>query len=201
MQHGESPLTSEAPFSEWKDLTLEIDDVMRRAVPASLWMALITFVPYVVLHGLPWPHSAGLFFARLFLFIVAYLVSVIVHELIHVVAMIVFGRVPLRSIAWGHRLSEGVLYVHSNEPMSARAYRLVLVLPGVLTGLAPAVWGVVIGNFWITFYGWVMMASAIGDIEVLRLMQGLPSSVRVVDHPEKVGLLVEPGLDVQEVDG
>lgn len=175
----------------WEERTLEIEDVMRRAIPASLWMALVTLVPYVALYGFPWPDSAGLFFARLFLFIIAYLVGIIIHELLHIVAMLLFGRVPLRSITWGHRLREGVLYVHSSEPMSAGAYRGVLVLPGIVTGIVPAVAGVVVGNFWITFYGWVMMTSAIGDIEVLRLMRGLPGDVRVQDHPEEVGLLIE----------
>ncbi|MFW5973501.1 MAG: metalloprotease family protein [Bacteroidota bacterium] len=171
--------------------TLTIDEVMHFAGPWILAMAVATFGPYFVIHGFAWPSSAGLFFARLFVFIVVYLLSVVVHELLHVVGMLMFGRVPLSSISFGHRLSEGVVYVHSNEAMTARAYRGVLLLPGVITGVLPAVWGIAVGSGWITFYGWVMMASAVGDLAVYRLMSDLPSSTRVQDHPKEVGLLIE----------
>ncbi len=175
----------------WDERILNLEEVMGRGGPWIAWMAIAVVVPYVAIHGLAWPSSAGLFFARLFLFVVAYLVGVVIHELLHVVGMIIFGRVSLKSISYGHRLSEGVVYVHSKDPMSARAYRGVLMLPGIVTGLVPAIIGIVVGSFWITFYGWVMMASAVGDLAVLRLMRDVPPQVRVQDHPEEVGLLVE----------
>src|SRR5690554_5370940 len=140
----------------WEDRTLTIEEVMQRSVPWWLWMAAAAFVPHFALHGIGFPHSLGLFLARLFLLIVAYAISAIIHELLHVVGMLLFGRVPLRSIRFGHRISEGVLYVHSREPMSARAYRGVLLLPGIVTGVVPTVIGIYVGSMWITVYGWMM---------------------------------------------
>lgn len=190
MQQPDPSSSAGSADGSWEERTLELDQVMRRGGPWILWMAFAVIIPHVVIHGLAWPVSAGLFFARLFLFILAYLIGIVVHEGFHVVGMLAFGRVPWKSISFGHRLSDGIVYVHSDESMSARAYRGVLVLPGIMTGLVPAVAGIVIGSFWITFYGWVMLVSAVGDLAVLHLMRGLPPGTRVQDHPSDVGLLI-----------
>lgn len=174
----------------WIERTLSVEQVVQFAGPWILGMTAAAFLPHIILNGFPWPESWGLFFARLFVFVLVYMISVVVHELLHIVGMFVFGRVPWRSIRVGHRISEGVVYVHTSEPMSARAYRGVLLLPGIVTGLLPAVYGIATGFGWITFYGWVMMTSAIGDIAVYMLMRDLPPNVQVQDHPSEVGVRV-----------
>lgn len=170
--------------------TLTIDEVLRFAWPWLIGMTVVIFVPHLFLHGVGSTSSAAAFFWQIVLLLAAYVVSVVLHEALHVVGMLVFGRVSLRSIEWGHRLNEGVVYVHTTEPMSARAYRGVLALPGIATGVIPVFIGWVTGSMWVTAYAWLMTTSAVGDLAILRLIGDLEPATQVQDHPEKVGVLV-----------
>jgi hypothetical protein len=170
--------------------TMTIEEVLRFAWPWIIGMTLASFVPHMAIHGLGAPSSAVALFLDLVYLIAAYAIGVVVHEALHVVGMLVFGRVSWRSVTGGHRISEGVVYVHTTQPMSARAYRGVLVLPGILTGIVPVLIGWITGSWWLTIYGWLMTTSAVGDIAIIRLIRDLSSDTPVQDHPEKVGMLV-----------
>ena len=127
----------------WQDLTLPVADVMRLAWRLLLGTAVAAFVPFVLLWGLPSlpdlhevPRWLGEAFVAAVLFVLVYLASAVVHEGLHAFAMVAFAGVPVRAVRFGLRLSEGVAYVHAARPMTVRAYRVVLVLPGLVQGYA-----------------------------------------------------------------
>jgi hypothetical protein len=178
---------------------MTVEQVLSFAWPWIIGMTVASFAPHLILHGLGAPESAMSFFIDIVMLLLAYLVGVVVHEALHVVGMLIFGRVSLRSVEWGHRISEGVVYVHTTEPMSARAYRGVLLLPGILTGIVPVLLGWWTGSMWLTVFGWLMTTSAVGDLAILRLIRDLRPDVPLQDHPHKVGVLVvDPQLNVTE---
>jgi hypothetical protein len=181
----------------WRDLTLSIEQVIRLGLRWLPPITALSFIPYFVLHGLPdvsWPDSVGVALLRGLIWIVVavliYGVSALLHEIIHVVGMISFAQVPLASIRFGFRPRDGVLYVHTDEPMSARAYQSVLLLPAVVQGILPVAFGSVIGIGWLVLYGYVMLLSAIGDLAVFQLIHHLESQDLVRDHPTAVGCQV-----------
>ncbi len=186
----------------WKDLTLSIDQVIGLGLR---WLPAITafsFLPYFLLQGLPdlsWPDSIGRAFLRGIMWMVVgvlvYGVSALIHEAIHVIGMFAFAGVPPSSISFGFRPRDGVLYVHTDEPMSARAYRGVLLLPAAAQGVAPIVYASIGGVGWLAFYGYVMLVSAIGDLAIFQLIRHLDSRDRVRDHPTGVGCQVWRGSD------
>ncbi len=187
----------EASDANWKDLTLSIDQLVGIV---GRWFPIITILsllPYVLIHGLPpLPDWSGLADAALSVLfwsaigLAVYAASAIVHEGLHVLAMLTVARVPISSLRFGARLSEGVLYVHSDRPMSVASYRIVLMLPAILLGILPAAVGTIEGIGWLVLYGYVMILSAVGDFAVLQLIRDLDAAATVRDHHQKVGCQV-----------
>lgn len=181
----------------WKEVTLRVSDVVdlaRRWLPAG---ALVTFVAFGLLWEFPVPPRVSLprFLLDLLfgavIFVAVYAASAVLHELLHAAGIILFGRLSWRDLEFGHRLSEGVAYVHARRPMTLRAYRGVLVLPGLVQGVIPLAAGFLTGGGWLALYGYVMLASAIGDIAVLHLLRHYPPHQLVRDHPREVGVMVQ----------
>lgn len=183
--------------SDWHDLTLSIEQVVRfglRRLPA---LSILSLLPILILHGFPdlsWPESIGSAALKGLLWtilaVAVYGVSALLHEGIHILAMLLFAGAPLSSIRFGFRPREGVVYVHSSRPMSARAYRGVLLLPAFVQGILPIVYGSVVGSGWLVIYGYVMLVSSIGDLAILQLIRHLHVDDLVRDHPYGVGCQV-----------
>ena len=92
----------------------------------------------------------------------------------------------------GIRWREGVVFVHGDRPVSAAWYRVILATPGIVLGLIPAAAGLVLGAAFWTMFGFLMLASAIGDWAILKLIRDVPGSTMVQDHPSDVGCIVLP---------
>ena len=167
---------------------------MRQMQQMLLPVTASALVPFVLIWGfsrlLPPAESFGDILLGLLLFSLVYLVSIVVHEGLHAVAMIVVGGVSWRSIRFGLRLREGVAYVHTDRPLTVRSYRAVLAAPGILTGVLPIAVAIVLGNAWLLAYGYVMTLSAAGDVAILLLLRNLPPDLPVRDHPSDVGCQV-----------
>jgi hypothetical protein len=182
------------PEADLIERTLTVEDVMRFARPWLFGATVAIIGIHALLHGVRAPESATSFLVAVGILLGAYVVSVVIHEVLHVLAMLVFGRVSAGSIEWGHRISEGIVYVHTTEPMSVRAYRGVLALPGIVTGIIPVLIAWLTGSWLLVLYGWLMTTSAVGDLAIHRLIRDLDPSALVRDHPEQVGvLLMETG--------
>ncbi len=184
-------------YAGWRELTLSIEQVVHAGMRWLPALTAFSFLPYVILQGFPdvgWPDStleavwSALKWTALGL--VVYGASALLHEGIHVLAMFVFAGVPPSSIRFGFRPKDGVLYVHTDRPMTARAYRTVLLLPALLQGVLPVAVGTVADVAWVVLYGYVMLVSAIGDLAVFQLIRPLEGYDVVRDHPTGIGCLV-----------
>ncbi len=183
--------------SEWREVTIPIPELVRRI---GWWLAgcgVLVGLPYVVLYG--WPEALtgpftfeglGRVSFGLVMVMVAYIVSVPIHEGLHAAGMLLTGT-PRSAISFGARLRQGVVYIHCSHAMPLSAYRFSLLLPVIVTGLAPAVWGLATGDGWIVLYAYLMIVSAIGDLEMVWLLRKMDSSTVVRDHPSKLGCEVQ----------
>jgi hypothetical protein len=118
-------------------------------------------------------------------FLLLLLLSIVVHELLHGLGFVLAGRVSWRELKFG--LKWGVAYAHCKVPLSARAYRVATALPGIVLGLLPGLLGLALGNAWLTVYGALLSASALGDVLILWLLRSVPGEARVLDHPSEPG--------------
>lgn len=124
--------------------------------------------------------------------LVLFVVGILAHEGIHAAAFRLVGRVPWKDVTFGFNRRAVIPYTHCRAPVTARAFRVVVLLPGLLLGIAPGVIGVIRGEAWLTLWGAVFTAAAAGDFLVLWIIRSVPPSARVLDHPTEVGCLILP---------
>ena len=170
------------------------------------WYALSMLVPimvglgglYVAIWGLQKPLNEFLALlgkpARLLmgnvLMIGILIAGTVLHELIHALTWRLVGRRPWSAIRFGFQWRTLTPYTHLREPLPVRAYRIGTWMPGILTGVVPAAYGLVSGNVWLTLLGGAFIAAAGGDALVLWLLRGVDKTGLVEDHPTQAGCYV-----------
>lgn len=170
------------------------------------WYALLMFVPIMiglgVLYVAVWGYQKPLneYLALLekptrllmdsLLLIGIFVAGTVLHELIHALTWRLVGRKSWSAIKFGFHWRTLTPYTHLREPLPVRVYRIGTWMPGFLTGVVPAVYGLVSGNVWITFLGGAFIGAAGGDTLVLWLLRGVEKTALVEDHPTQVGCYV-----------
>lgn len=169
------------------DATITVARAYAVAAAFFLVALVIFFIPYWLLWGSPLRAELD---ASLLLFILAFILGVVVHEALHGVGLVLFGRVPWGAVRFGVNWKALMPIAHCNAPLSSSSYRYALLLPGIALGIVPGVIGLVLGISWATLFGAAMFAGAGGDFVAVWAIRSVPASARVIDHPEKVGCQV-----------
>jgi hypothetical protein len=125
--------------------------------------------------------------AGLGLLLLGFVGGIVAHEFFHAVGWITAGRLSWSDIKFGFKVEALTPYAHSKVPMPANAYRLGILLPGIVTGLLPGVVGIALGSYSLTALGAILLGSAGGDLLALWAMRFVPGSAVVRDHPSLVG--------------
>ena len=161
-------------------------------------MAFILCIPLCLLFGVAfaWMRRdafsldlGGLFW----LFPVAVLISVVLHELIHGLFWGLFSKGHFQSIEFGFIKEYGTPYCTCLEPLSKTQYLVGSVMPGVLFGILPMTVSLFTGSFWLFAYGVVMTFAAGGDFTILLKLlryRAEGQELLCVDHPTECGLMV-----------
>jgi hypothetical protein len=162
---------------------------------ASLYM-LVVMVPLmlllVLLYCAIW--GSDRFFTDLYRFmgwdslLPVLLVGVPVHELIHGISWVWFGKISIRDVRFG--LKTLTPYTHCKVPIRAKAYRMGAFMPGLILGILPYVIGLMVGDGWIADFGLLYILAAGGDLLVLWILRGVNSYAWVEDHPSRAGCYV-----------
>lgn len=165
-----------------------------KANVAALAGVLPPLVVLAVVYGLVWGWTAlgngGLdLIEPLWRFLLIFLGGVLAHEALHAIAWRLAGA-ERGSVSLGFQLKTLTPYAHSNAPMSARAYRIGAVTPGLVLGAIPAVVGLALGAGAVFLFGLFFTLAAGGDALILWLLRGVSGDRLVKDHPSKPGCLV-----------
>lgn len=167
-----------------------------KANVAALVGVLPALLVFVAAYGLVWGWGAlGAGFdalaSPLWRFLLLFVGGVLVHEVLHGVAWRLAGA-ERGSVSLGFQVSTLTPYAHSSAPMSARAYRIGAVTPGVVLGVVPVLAGLALGVGGVFWFGLIFTLAAGGDALILWLLRGVPADRLVRDHPSKPGCLVLP---------
>lgn len=127
------------------------------------------------------------FFTNLLLFLLIFLLSVIVHELLHAIGFRLAGGVPFNRIKFGFSWAGLAPFAHCQEPLRASAYRISVMLPGLVLGVLPGLLGVALQRPLVILWASFMLIAAGGDAAVLWAVRKVPGTAKVLDHPKKVG--------------
>jgi len=185
------------------EITLSMEQVYKIAIRMVPVIFFIFFLPYIFIWFRPFISKLTYYFHAVFTdgqfyvlrpYIVkatVYIVGgIIVHELLHGLGWIIFARKSLRTLKFGFMYPEMAPYAHCTEALPVYAYRIGILLPAIVLGVFPAIYGIVTGSFSILLYGILFTWAASGDLIMFRMISHLKSNVLIKDHPKKLGCII-----------
>jgi len=152
----------------------------------SIPVVILQFAIFLWLHGTeglrPVWSSAVL--------IIAVLLGIVIHELIHGISWVIFGQKPFSAIKFGFQWKTFTPYAHLKEPVEVNAYRLGAFLPGFILGIFTYLLSLVLGNGDLFWFSLVHTSAAGGDWLILWLIRHVKAGMQVEDHPTNAGCYV-----------
>lgn len=124
------------------------------------------------------------------LFFLAFIIGIVLHELIHGISFALFAPKGIRSIRFGVLWQYLTPYCHCTEPLQIKHYIFGALTPAVILGLIPAIVGLVIGSYLVTFLGITFIVAAVGDFMVVQLLWNEKGTDYAQDHPSEAGCFV-----------
>lgn len=174
----------------YRDISVAIDDIARSVLWLALALLILPVVAFFIVHSRDQWNETVSASALLIVVIPGMLVSIVLHEGLHALGWMLFGRVSPRAISFGFDRASLSPYAHVEVPMRATPYRIGAVLPLIVLGVLPFVWGMSAANGLAVMYGALMISAAVGDIFVLWVIRSVQSDAMVLDHPSRAGCYV-----------
>lgn len=143
---------------------------------------------WVLKNGKDHPRMALLLFWTYFFFWVV--LGILLHEILHALTWALFCKKGLKAVAIGFNINTFTPFAHCKEPLLMWQYRLGTLTPGLLTGLVPALSGIIFQNIFLTIYGLFFTVAASGDFIMLWESRKINKYHQVKDHPNKIGLIL-----------
>ena len=155
----------------------------------SLPVVILQFGIFIMLHGI-----SGLRTTWNFAFLVVLvLLGVIVHELIHGLAWVIFGRKPFSALKFGFQWKSLTPYAHLKDPVDVNAYRIGAFLPGLLLGIFVYMLSLILGDGNLFWFSLIHTSASGGDWLILWLIRNVKRGTLVEDHPTNAGCyVIEP---------
>ncbi|MDN4608908.1 DUF3267 domain-containing protein [Sporosarcina highlanderae] len=179
------------------DKVIEID--LPKVAKRGLWLSFFSLLALLVLKMVfEGRLSFSITIWSVLYFVVGYVILIVLHELFHLLGFRIFGKVPWKRMIVGLNLKLGIAYATTDVPMTNRAIRRALLLPFWMTGVLPAVIGLVIGDGVLITLAAFLIGGAAGDFAMHKELQKLPDDWLVRDDPELPRLyLFEPNKHIQ----
>ncbi|MFW5779839.1 MAG: DUF3267 domain-containing protein [Bacillota bacterium] len=146
------------------------------------------------------PPISGNYFVDVIIIVGLGFALIILHELIHALGFIIFGKAKPKDIKFGIVPKHGMVYCTCNKPMRARAYLLSLIFPVILTGIIPLILVSIWGNlFWIFLFA-ILVSGGAGDFAMLNEIKKYPKDQLIMDHPKALAfyLVYKKGNEPQD---
>jgi len=172
----------------YKDVSIPIAEIMRSGTILSLVLLALPLVIYAIVN-----RSVTFIdgFAQGGLLLLLMVVAIAVHEGLHALAWMLAGDVKFNEIRFGFDARNLAPYAHARTDMTARAYRVGVLIPGIVLGVIPSVVGIATGDGLMTLFGAIMLSAAIGDMYVFWIIREVPGDAQVRDHPSQAGCMVK----------
>ncbi|NLL56285.1 MAG: DUF3267 domain-containing protein [Clostridiales bacterium] len=124
-------------------------------------------------------------------------VLLVIHELLHAISAVIFGKLTFKDIKLGANLKQGMIYCHIKKPLKINAYRISIILPIIITGIIPLVISAIFGNLFLVAVFSFMVSGGAGDIVMFFSLSGIDSHTLIEDHPKALAyyLLYENGKE------
>ncbi|MCP5099700.1 MAG: alpha/beta fold hydrolase [Chloroflexi bacterium] len=160
---------------------------------------LLFFLPYRWLWGTGvMDRELSLTILDIVVGLLALFAGIVLHEWLHGIGYVRVGGLPKTAVRYGFSWKMLAPYAHAKAPMRASAYRVAVLMPGLLLGVLPGIIGVVANVWWLVLWATMMLIAAGGDTAVIIAIRHVPANNWVLDHPQKVGCQVLKGNPLTE---
>ena len=165
---------------------LEDRSVAIAELPGWVWMlTLVLAVIPIAIFMLISPSSLNLGWQ----WILIMFALLLMHEGTHAVAWKLSSGLPWSSFTFGVQWKTVTPYCHSVKPMDVRAYRIGAIMPLIVTGIIPWVFGLIMDDADWAIASAVLISGAGGDLYILWSIKDLPDGVMLQDHDEQAGCI------------
>lgn len=172
---------------EKKDISIEPKEVYKIITPISFIILFLFIFLYYIFIGRKDINNLNI---NSFLFIFILIGATFIHEIIHGISFIVFGKVPFNKIKFGIILKYLTPYAYCNHVISISTYRIALVMPTILLGVIPLIYSFIASDFLIFLLGTLMFIGGFGDLLIVWVTRGVKKGTLVLDHDKKVGCYI-----------
>ncbi len=152
----------------------------------SIPVVILQFVVFIGLHGIDNLKPSW----NTLLLIAAILLGVVIHELIHGLGWVIFGRKPFSAIKFGFQWKTFTPYAHLKEPVEVNVYRLGAFLPWFILGILTYFLSLILGSGDLFWFSLIHRSAAGGDWLILWLIRSVKTGMQVEDHPTNAGCYV-----------
>jgi len=152
-------------------------------------VAVFQFFLFYLIYGSKKTEST-VYLLNLLLFMVLLIASMVVHELIHGLAWIGFGKKAFSAIKLGMQWKTLTPYAHLKAPIEINVYRISGFMPGFVLGTLPFCLSLVLGDSNLLWFSIIQTAAASGDWLILWLLRNVKGGMLVEDHPSRAGCYV-----------
>lgn len=166
-----------------------------RANLGALLLAVPVCAAYILLYSVVYDwYQLGSdlqsLFNRPLIFLIAFIIGIIIHEGIHAICWAWFDNIAWKHIHFGFQWNTITPYVHCSVPVSITSYRWGTALPGIILGVVPYLFALVMQDGWLLGFGLLFTLAAGGDFLILWLLRNVEDEAMVQDHPELIGCIV-----------
>jgi hypothetical protein len=169
-----------------RDLSVSLERANTIVLFISIPVAVLQFAIYLLVRdveGLKPTWSTAILIS-------AVLLGIVLHELIHGISWVLFGRKPFSAIRFGFQWKTLTPYAHLTDSVEVNAYRLGAFLPGFILGILTYILSLLFGNSDLFWFSLVHTSAAGGDWLVLWLIRNVKTGMQVEDHPNNAGCYV-----------
>lgn len=152
----------------------------------SVAMALVSFAAAIPLNLLVFGSTeigSEWLWSMLAMF-VGYIILIIIHEAIHGLSALIFAGAKPKDIEFGAIWQQMMFYCHVKKPMTARAYRAVLIMPLIFTGILPLIAVTIWGNPPLILFFGLSVSGAAGDVAMFWETLKYKPKQLIEDHPK-----------------
>ncbi len=167
--------------------------------------SIVYFIPFLVILGIPyvviWKETFtketfnSLFGPWGIYALLALVLGIVFHELIHGLTWSLFAKKGLQSIRYGILKKTMTPYCHCSEPLSVKHYIIGAAMPGIVLGILPAVIALFTGSLSLFALGMFFTMAAGGDMMIIYMLRKQPMHYLVQDHPSKIGCYLFKPID------
>lgn len=124
-------------------------------------------------------------------FIVGMALGIALHEIVHGIFFAIFAKKSFYSVKFGILYKPVfAFYCHCKEPLKRKQYMIAAIMPLILIGILPSIYGFYNKNLLLIVIGFILTLGALGDVFMFKLLMKENKDIFILDHPSEIGYYI-----------